>query len=732
VFGPGETTKTVRIEIKNDLVAEGVQSFVLHLLSASGGTLAKATGVVSIIDDDGALVVPGAPRNVTAIPGDGSAAVAWNVPASNGGGTITGYTVTSAPGGLTCSTGGAQFCTVGGLTNGVAYTFTVTATNGAGTGPASAASAAVTPGSVPGAPTAVGGTPGNGSVLVAWTAPASNGGSTITAYSVTAAPGGQTCTTAGTLSCTVNGLTNGTAYTFTVTATNAIGTGPASTASAPVTPRTVPGAPTAVGATPGNASVDVAWTAPASNGGATITGDTVTASPGGHTCTTGGALFCTVGGLVNGSSYTFAVTATNAAGTGPASAASASVIPRTVPGAPTGVSGTAGNSSVLVAWTAPASNGGSAITGYTATASPGGQTCTTGGTLSCTVSGLTNDTAYTFTVTATNAAGTGPASAASAQVTPKALPDPPTGVSATAAGSNANLIWLAPASDGGSPITGYTVTASPGGLTCTTTGALFCAVAGLADGLYTFTVVATNLNGSSLPSAASSVLRIDTIKPSAIAPAASLVVASVLGTTTVPVRLAWNGSDAGSGIDHFELAFSTSGGAYVAVALSSPTAISLMKSFAPSTTRTYRFRVRAIDHSGNVSAWLYGPTFHVKLVQQSSTSVHYAGTWTTGTTTSASGGSYKTTKTTGASVSYTFSGRTVGFVAYQASTLGSVKVYIDGVYRAAVSEYASSTAWRRMIYVRAFTSLGTHTIKLVCAGTAGRPKINLDALVVLG
>src|SRR6185369_15968905 len=257
-----------------------------------------------IIDDDGAVVVPDAPRNVTATPGDGSAAVAWNAPASNGGGAITGYTVTSAPGGLTCTTGGAQFCTVSGLTNGVAYTFAVTATNGAGTGPASAASAAVTPGSVPGAPTAVGGTPGNGSVLVSWTAPASNGGSTITGYAVTASPGGQTCTTAGTLSCTVSGLTNGTAYTFTVAATNAIGTGPAS------------------------------------NGGAAITGYTTTASPGGHICTTGGALFCTVAGLVNGSAYTFTVTATNAAGTGPASAASASVTPRTVPGAPTGVGGT--------------------------------------------------------------------------------------------------------------------------------------------------------------------------------------------------------------------------------------------------------------------------------------------------------------------------------------------------------------------------------------------------------
>jgi len=119
----------------------------------------------------------------------------------------------------------------------------------------------------------------------------------------------------------------------------------------------------------------------------------------------------------------FTVKATNAAGTSAASAASASVTPRTVPGAPTGVTSVAGNTSVAVTWFAPASNGGSAITGYAVTSS-GGQTCTTTGALTCTVSGLTNGTGYTFTVKATNAAGTGGASAASASVAPVAAATP--------------------------------------------------------------------------------------------------------------------------------------------------------------------------------------------------------------------------------------------------------------------------------------------------------------------
>ncbi|SFS20029.1 outer membrane autotransporter barrel domain-containing protein [Dyella sp. OK004] len=90
-----------------------------------------------------------------------------------------------------------------------------------------------------------------------------------------------------------------------------------------------------------------------------------------------------------------------------------------VPGAPTIGSATAGNTQATVTFTAPASNGGVAITGYTATAMPGGFTGTSSSN-SITVTGLTNGTAYTFTVSATNGVGTGAASAASNSVTPMA------------------------------------------------------------------------------------------------------------------------------------------------------------------------------------------------------------------------------------------------------------------------------------------------------------------------
>ncbi|MGD9955880.1 MAG: fibronectin type III domain-containing protein [Candidatus Nanopelagicales bacterium] len=88
----------------------------------------------------------------------------------------------------------------------------------------------------PGAPRAVKATAGTTSAKVSWSAPVSDGGAAITTYRVTAAPGGRTCTAAApTRTCSVTGLTPGTTYRFTVKATNAVGTGPASTASAAVT-----------------------------------------------------------------------------------------------------------------------------------------------------------------------------------------------------------------------------------------------------------------------------------------------------------------------------------------------------------------------------------------------------------------------------------------------------------------------------------------------------------------
>ena len=257
--------------------------------------------------------------------------------------------------GLTQSSGSATSTIITGLTPGATYTFTVTATNSLGTGPPSAPSNAVVVPVRPGAPTGVTGTSyANNQSVVSWSPPASTGGlhhhrllrDLVARATRRARPPGSP-------SCTVNGLTNGTAYTFTVTATNAIGTGPASAASPPATPSVIPGAPTIGTATNGVSSATVTFTPPASNGGAPITSYTATSNPSGITGTCASSP-CVVNGLVPGTVYTFKVTATNGSGTGPSSSSSNSITATGPPSVPTGVSATSyGNGQSVVSWAAP-------------------------------------------------------------------------------------------------------------------------------------------------------------------------------------------------------------------------------------------------------------------------------------------------------------------------------------------------------------------------------------------
>ncbi|MGY1642025.1 S8 family serine peptidase [Geodermatophilus sp. SYSU D00703] len=188
---------------------------------------------------------PSAPAIGTPTPSAGAVRVAWSAPADDGGAPITGYRVatyrSATPVGVTTFPATARSATIPGLANGTAYTFTVTAVNGAGVGPRSARSAAVTPRTVPGKPSIGRPTVGNAAVTVRWAAPAATGGAPITGYVVRAYRGTTVVKTvtarAGSTSLTVTGLVNGTGYVFTVAAVNAAGTGRQSPATATLRPR---------------------------------------------------------------------------------------------------------------------------------------------------------------------------------------------------------------------------------------------------------------------------------------------------------------------------------------------------------------------------------------------------------------------------------------------------------------------------------------------------------------
>jgi hypothetical protein len=438
---------------------------------------------------------------VKAVAGTGSATVSWSAPAT--GGTPTTYTVTPFIGttaqtattvtGSPPSTG----VTVTGLKAGTAYTFTVQASNPAGAGAVSAASNSVTPIApiAPEAPTSVSAIAATRSALVNWTAPAGNGGSAITGYQVTPFIGAvaQTATTvsAGATSATITGLTNGSNYTFTVAAVNAVGTGAASKASATVTPLNTIldfATPTTIDSGDSN-SVELGVKFTSSSWG-TIDGIRfykAAANTGTHI----GSLWNAEGTLLASATFT------NESASGWQQvnfATPVQITPNT-----TYVAGYFAPNGHYSATSAAFSSKGIENSPLTALAnSAGGNGVYAYGGASAFPSSSFNATNYSVDVTFTP----GP---------PPPPPGAPTGVTAITATSKALVSWTAPSSEGGSPITGYKVipyvgteAEVPVSVGASSTSAV---VTGLTNGVsYTFKVAAANSVGGtgveSQPSAA--------------------------------------------------------------------------------------------------------------------------------------------------------------------------------------------------------------------------------------
>ena len=200
---------------------------------------------------------------------------------------------------------------------------------------------------------------------------------------------------------------------------------------------------------------------------------------------------------------------------GPAGVAAARVAPLKVPGPPKSAVVVPAVGGFVVSWSPPASDGGSPVTGYSVTAASGGTVeggCTTTGN-SCEVSGLPTSqpsgkgTKYVFSVAATNAVGTG--KAAKVDVTTASIPGSPKSPSVIPADNAVVVSWSPPASDGGSPVTSYSVTVSlADGVaegSCSTTGTS-CLVSGLTNNQisgqpvkYNVNIAATNSVGTGKP-----------------------------------------------------------------------------------------------------------------------------------------------------------------------------------------------------------------------------------------
>ncbi len=278
-------------------------------------------------------------------------------------------------------------------------------------------------------------------------------------------------------------MTDGTAYTFKVTATNAGGTGAASAASNSVTPLaacTTPSAPASVsGGITTTTTIPGTITAPATPPSGYLvvssTSGSLSAGPvNGTTYTAGGALgggtvqyentstsFTASSSLSSNTTYNLFAYSYNSACTGTPfySATSATTTATTLPLAPTIGTATAGNAQATVTFTGVS---GTAAVTYTATSTPGGFTGT-GSSSPITVTGLTNGTAYTFKVTATNAGGTGAASAASNSVTPLAPCTTPSAPASVSGGTTTTTTIPGTITAPATPPSGYLVVSSTSG-----------------------------------------------------------------------------------------------------------------------------------------------------------------------------------------------------------------------------------------------------------------------------
>ena len=213
-----------------------------------------------------AAIVPTAPGTPAGTFGDRSVALRWTAPTNNGGAPLTNYGVqfsinrgtnwfaaTTTPSPVVATNTNA---TVTGLTNGVSYVFRVGASNSVGI-TWSSNSTAVVPCTVPGAPTNLVATAvSSGTIQLTFGAPATNGGSAITSYIATASPGGLTATSAVS-PLNFSGLNNGTAYTFSLVASNIAGSGAAVTTSNGIT--AMDGAPSEFAAYGLQGSIELAW-----------------------------------------------------------------------------------------------------------------------------------------------------------------------------------------------------------------------------------------------------------------------------------------------------------------------------------------------------------------------------------------------------------------------------------------------------------------------------------------
>jgi subtilisin len=225
-------------------------------------------------------------------------------------------------------------------------------------------------------------------------------------------------------------------------------------------------------------------------------------------------------------------------------------------------------------------------------------------------------------------------------------------------------------------------------------------------------------------------LKVDSDRPVAAVPAVTLPLGSTFQTTSFLARARWGAAtDATNPIAGYQASWRTNGGSWSSPASLAASTRSLDRTF--TTSASYELRVRAKDAAGNWSSWALLPTVSTGVAQDTSGSIVRSGAWASSSNSSYSRSTAIFAKVAGATLTRTFTGRAVGWVSAVGPTRGSARVYIDGSLYTTVSQYRADPGYRKVVFERSWPTSGSHTIRIEVVGTAGRPRVDLDALVVI-
>jgi hypothetical protein len=216
----------------------------------------------------------------------------------------------------------------------------------------------------------------------------------------------------------------------------------------------------------------------------------------------------------------------------------------------------------------------------------------------------------------------------------------------------------------------------------------------------------------------------DLVAPVATAPTHRFAGRGSASEATIPVVIAWSASDDSGAIARYELQRSSNGGEWTSIALADATQTSVTLNLG--WNKRFTFRVRAVDASGNLSAWADGPLFAVGRQEEDARAITWKGTWTTQKLAWTFGGATKFASKAYASATLEFEGTSVGWVSIKGPDRGRATVFIDGVYQGAVNLTASSVQGRALVWVKDGLAPGKHTIEVRVTGTTTTAASRVD------